>query len=90
MRALAGRHDVIGDVRGAGLMLGVELVSDRSTKQPASTETATVMEAMKDAGVLVGKGGLRGNVLRVKPPMCWSAGDAAFFLEALDHSLGKL
>lgn len=71
-------------------MLGVELVSDRSSKTPAPAETAAIMEAMKDAGVLVGKGGLRGNVLRVKPPMCWSAGDASFFLEALDESLAKL
>ena len=71
-------------------MLGVELVSDRATKAPAPGETAAVMEAMKEAGVLVGKGGLRGNVLRVKPPMCWSEGDAAFFLEALGGALQGL
>lgn len=77
-------------MRGAGLMLGVELVTDRAAKTPAPAETAAVMEAMKDAGVLVGKGGLRGNVLRVKPPMCWTAGDAAFFLDVMGDALAKL
>ena len=90
LRELAVKHSIIGDVRGAGLMLGVDFVSDRGTKNAAPAEAAAVMEALKDAGILIGKGGLAGNVLRVKPPMCWSEGDAAFFLEAFGGALKAL
>ena len=57
-------------------MLGVELVTDRATKEPAKAETMAAFERMKDLGVLVGKGGLYGNVFRIKPPMCFSMDDA--------------
>ncbi|KXZ56764.1 hypothetical protein GPECTOR_1g689 [Gonium pectorale] len=87
---LAQRHDIIGDVRGAGLMLGVELVKDRRTKEPAKAETAAVMETMKDLGVLMGKGGLHGNVFRIKPPMCFSRADADFLVDVMDVALSKL
>lgn len=50
------KHDIIGDVRGMGLMLGVELVKDRTTKEPATAETAEVMEHLREIGLLVGKG----------------------------------
>ena len=86
-RELAKRHALIGDVRGMGLMLGVELVRDRSTKQPAKQETLAVLEAAREMGVLVGKGGLDGNVLRIKPPMCITAEDADFTLDVLDRAL---
>lgn len=90
LRALQASHPVIGDVRGQGLMLGVEFVADRATKAPAPAETAAVMESLRAAGALVGKGGLAGNVLRVKPPMCWSEADAGFFLEAFGAALEGL
>ncbi|MDX1429232.1 MAG: aspartate aminotransferase family protein, partial [Rhodothermales bacterium] len=54
---LQKQHDIVGDVRGMGLMLGVELVRDRSTKEPATSETALVLESARDHGVLIGKGG---------------------------------
>ena len=79
-------HTLIGDVRGMGLMLGVELVRDRSTKEPAKSETLDVMEAAREMGVLIGKGGLDGNILRIKPPMCITAADADFALDVLDHA----
>ncbi|MFL5549153.1 MAG: aminotransferase class III-fold pyridoxal phosphate-dependent enzyme, partial [Gemmatimonadaceae bacterium] len=87
LRNLAARHSLIGDVRGMGLMLGVELVRDRSTKEPAKAETLAVLEAAREMGVLVGKGGLDGNVLRIKPPMCITAEDADFTLDVLDRAL---
>jgi alanine-glyoxylate transaminase/(R)-3-amino-2-methylpropionate-pyruvate transaminase len=84
---LASRHSLIGDIRGLGLMLGVELVKDRSTKEPAKDECAAVFEACKDMGLLVGKGGLWGNTLRIKPPMIFTASDADFMLQVLDEAL---
>lgn len=89
LRALEGKHALIGDVRGRGLMLGVELVKDRSTKEPAREATAFVHERMKDLGVLVGKGGLHGNVLRIKPPMCIDKADCDFLCAALDQALSE-
>ncbi|MGE5758808.1 MAG: aspartate aminotransferase family protein, partial [Gemmatimonadota bacterium] len=90
LRELAGQHPLIGDVRGMGLMLGVELVKDRGTKEPAREATMEVMERLRQQGILVGKGGLSGNVLRIKPPLCISAADVDFALEALDQVLGEV
>ena len=87
LNRLMTRHPLIGDVRGMGLMLGVELVRDRKTKEPAKKETLAVLEAAREMGVLVGKGGLEGNVLRIKPPMCITAEDVDFTLDVLDRAL---
>jgi alanine-glyoxylate transaminase/(R)-3-amino-2-methylpropionate-pyruvate transaminase len=87
---LQDRHELIGEVRGLGLMLGVELVRDRGTKEPASTEAADVMERMKDRGVLVGKGGMFGNTLRIKPPMCINKDDADYLVAVLDEALAEI
>jgi alanine-glyoxylate transaminase/(R)-3-amino-2-methylpropionate-pyruvate transaminase len=84
---LMSRHRLVGDVRGMGLMLGVELVEDRATRVPAKSATAAVLEATKEMGLLVGKGGLDGNVLRIKPPLCITAEDVAYALEVLDRAL---
>ncbi len=54
---------------------------------PAKAEVSEVMERMKDLGVLIGKGGLHGNVFRVKPPMCFSAADADFLVDVMDHAI---
>jgi alanine-glyoxylate transaminase/(R)-3-amino-2-methylpropionate-pyruvate transaminase len=87
---LQDRRPLIGDVRGMGLMLGVELVRDRQTKEPAGTETADVLELCKQRGLLLGKGGLFGNVLRIKPPMCLTTDDADFLVDCLDEVLGEI
>lgn len=87
LEELQQRHPLIGDVRGMGLMLGVELVRDRVSKEPATAETARVLEAARSMGVLVGKGGLFGNVIRIKPPMCITRDDVDFALMVLDRAL---
>ena len=87
LERLMRSHKVVGDVRGMGLMLGLELVRDRSTREPAKGETVDVLEAAREMGVLFGKGGLDGNVLRIKPPMCITEADADFALDVLDQAL---
>ncbi len=88
LRKLQDRHPAIGQVRGLGLMLGVELVQDRESKTPAKDLCLRVFERAKDLGLLVGKGGLDGNVLRIKPPMCINQDDVDFILEVLDQAIG--
>jgi alanine-glyoxylate transaminase/(R)-3-amino-2-methylpropionate-pyruvate transaminase len=90
LEELATHHRLIGDVRGRGLMLGVELVRDRGTKEPAREETVELLEQLRELGVLVGKGGLFGNVLRIKPPLCITAADVDFALAALEHALERV
>ena len=85
--ALQNKHAVVGEVRGMGLMQGVELVKDRKTKEPAPQATAAVMEAAKDRGLIVGKGGLYGNVLRISPPLNITAADADQAADVLDQAL---
>ncbi|OQY07240.1 MAG: aspartate aminotransferase family protein [Desulfobacteraceae bacterium 4572_123] len=87
---LKSKHDIIGDVRGKGLMTGVELVKDRQTKEPATAECFQVFERAKELGLLVGKGGFFGSVLRIKPPMCITRQDVDFIIEVLDIALGEL
>jgi len=71
-------------------MLGVELVRDRATKEPASQETLVVWETARELGLLIGKGGLFGNVFRIQPPLCINAADVDFALEVLDVALGRV
>jgi len=89
LQKLQRSHPLIGDVRGMGLMLGVELVRDRGRKTPAKEETLDVLEAGREMGVLLGKGGLDGNVLRIKPPMCITAADVDYALEVLDQAFTR-
>jgi alanine-glyoxylate transaminase/(R)-3-amino-2-methylpropionate-pyruvate transaminase len=87
---LQERHQLIGEVRGLGLMLGVELVRDRTTKEPANTETARILDLCKERGLIIGKGGLFGNTLRIKPPMCITKTDADFLADCLDEVLENM
>ena len=88
LRDLQKKHPLIGDIRGKGLMCGVDLVTDRTTKAPATAQCSAVFERCKDLGLLIGKGGLSGNVLRIKPPMCLTEADIEFMLSVLDVAIG--
>src|SRR5215468_9527464 len=90
LEKLKEKHNIIGDVRGKGLMLGIELVKDRATKEPAKAECAQVMENSRELGLLVGKGSLNGNTIRFAPPMCLTQADADFMLAVFDEAFAKL
>ncbi len=87
LEELKDKHEIIGDVRGMGLLQALELVEDRQTKAPAAAQTAMVMEAARDNRLLIGKGGMFGNVLRLSPPMNVGRTDVDQFIELLDRSL---
>ncbi len=87
LQGLAVKHPIIGDVRGLGLLLGVELVRDRETKEPAKEACVEVFEKARELGLLIGKGGLWGNTLRITPPMCITRADADFLVDVLDEAL---
>jgi alanine-glyoxylate transaminase/(R)-3-amino-2-methylpropionate-pyruvate transaminase len=87
LRKIQQKDDRVGDVRGMGLMIGVELVKDKKSKEFAPDLTVRIVESMKDQGVLVGKGGLEGNTLRVQPPLCWTVKDADRAVAALEQAL---
>ncbi|KAF7143613.1 hypothetical protein RHSIM_Rhsim05G0228300 [Rhododendron simsii] len=90
LNSLKDKHEIIGDVRGRGLMLGVELVTDRQLKTPAKVETLHVMDQMKEMGVLIGKGGFFGNVFRITPPLCFTKEDADFLVDVMDYTMSKM
>ena len=84
---LQEKHQLVGDVRGMGLLLALELVEDRATKAPATAATARLLEAAKENRILIGKGGLYGNVIRISPPMNIGKPDVDEFILRLDASL---
>jgi 4-aminobutyrate aminotransferase len=87
---LMDKHVWIGDVRGMGLMQGVEIVKDRDTKEPAPALLNQVFEGAKKRGVLIGKGGLYGNVLRIGPPLIAQKDHIDELIEALDKSFAEV
>ncbi|HJZ84241.1 MAG TPA: aspartate aminotransferase family protein [Polyangia bacterium] len=87
---LKEKHPLVGDVRGLGLMQAVELVRDRKTKQPAMEETDAFMEACKRRGLLIGKGGLYGNVARLSPPMLIEPAEIDAACDRMDQALSEV
>jgi len=83
LESLKESHELIGDVRGRGLFLGVEMVRDRGTLEPASQEASTVVDSMRERGVLLSTDGPLHNVIKIKPPMVLSEED-------VDETLSKL
>ncbi|MEV6108054.1 aminotransferase class III-fold pyridoxal phosphate-dependent enzyme [Streptomyces sp. NPDC051940] len=90
LEQLMERHPVIGDVRGLGLFLGVELVEDRGTRTPAAALARRIPDAMREAGVLIGITGRYGNVLKIRPPLVFTAADAELLITTLDRVLTGL
>lgn len=84
---LADRHALIGDVRGAGFFVGVEMVTDRQARTPATAETARIVNAMRERGVLFSATGEQGNTLKIRPPLVFSEANADLLVETLDEVL---
>jgi len=90
LRDLERRHQLIGDVRGEGLFLGVELVRDRTTLEPATEEAGTIINHMRDAGVLLSTDGPFDNVLKIKPPLVFGLREADLLADELERPLRLL
>jgi 4-aminobutyrate aminotransferase len=90
LERLGDKYPLIGDVRGKGLMQGMEFVLDRKTKEPAPQAVAQLFEETRARGLLIGKGGLYGNVVRIAPPLTASAGQINEALDILDHALAAV
>ena len=90
LRQLVECHEIIGDVRGSGLFLGVELVRDRKTREPTGEEASFVANRMREQGILLGTDGPHHNVVKIRPPMPFDERDADLLIEAMDRSLGAI
>ena len=88
--ALAAKHAAIGDVRGMGLMQAIEFVTDRKTKEPAPNVLGRFFEETRARGLLIGKGGLYNNVVRISPPLTIGKADVDEALRIFDEALGSL
>ena len=89
LNSLMDSHQIVGDVRGRGLFLGIELVRDRATKEPADIEAAFLVDMMREKGVLLSTDGPLHNVIKIKPPMVLTAYDVDDALQKLDETLAN-
>lgn len=90
---LKEKYPVIGEVRGKGLMIGIEIVKDRETREPAVEETQEIVAKALERGVMLGKSGIGlrgGNVVKIKPPLCITEGEVERVLNVLDEILGEV
>jgi 4-aminobutyrate aminotransferase-like enzyme/Ser/Thr protein kinase RdoA (MazF antagonist) len=87
LRSLQTRHALIGDVRGSGLFLGIDLVLDRETREPAPLQASYVVNRLRDCGILAGTDGPHHNVIKLRPPLVFSEADVHLFVKALDAIL---
>jgi alanine-glyoxylate transaminase/(R)-3-amino-2-methylpropionate-pyruvate transaminase len=90
LKKLQDKYEIIGDVRGKGLMMGIELVKDRKTKEPAVEETARVFEKTREKRLVMSKSGTNRNVLRMLPPMCIQESDIEFFAKGFDEAFAEM
>ena len=89
LNTLKDRHSIVGDVRGSGLFIGVELVRNRTTLEPAGDEASFVSNRLREHGILVGTEGPHNNVIKIRPPMPFSEDDADFLVATLDTMLAE-
>ncbi len=90
LQRLAGKHRRMGDIRGAGLFVGVDIITDRDSNTPAPDETRKIVNGLRDRGVLIGSAGPHANVLKVRSPLPLRREEADLFLAALDETLAAV
>jgi 4-aminobutyrate aminotransferase-like enzyme len=90
LEGLMRKHDLIGDVRGVGLAVGMELVRDRKTLEPAAREAAKLLSLIRDEGVLVGGEGKLSNIVKIRPPMVFQPEHAEIAVAAIDRAFARL
>ena len=90
LEKLMSKYPIIGDVRGLGLFIGVELVNDRKTKKPAAAEATKIINLMKDKGIFISTDGPLNNILKIKPPLVFNKDNAKKLLNTLDQILKNL
>jgi 4-aminobutyrate aminotransferase-like enzyme len=90
LREIGNRHIQIGDVRGAGLFIGLELVHDREAKEPAPEIASLLINRLRHRGILIGAAGRYGNTLKIRPPLCFTKGNADTFITACDEVLREI
>jgi 4-aminobutyrate aminotransferase-like enzyme len=89
LQSLQSRYPLLGDVRGSGLFLGIDLVNDRETRAPATEQASYVVNRLRDLGILAGTDGPHHNVIKLRPPLIFSDSDARLFTESLARVLGE-
>lgn len=90
LKVMAEKSEIIGDVRGKGLLIGIELVTDKTGKKPAAKQAAKVREEMRKRGYLIGVGGLFRNVIRLEPPLVMTEDEMDGALNVLGSVVGNL
>ena len=89
LQGLMGKYQLVGDVRGLGLFVGIELVLERETREPAPNHAAYIANRMRDNGILLSTDGPYHNVLKIKPPLVFDRANADFLVRTLDRILGE-
>jgi len=89
LRELQAKYPLVGDVRGLGLFLGIDLVTDRETRAPAARQASYVVNRLREEGILAGTDGPHHNVIKLRPPLCFTAADAEGFTSKLQSILGE-
>jgi len=90
LREIGNRHIQMGDVRGAGLFIGLEFVRDRETKEPAPEIASLLINRLRHRGFLIGAAGPYGNTLKIRPPLCFTRDNADSFITACDEVLREI
>jgi len=90
LREIGNRHIQIGDIRGSGLFVGLELVRDRESKEPAPEIASRMINGLRDRGILIGAAGPYGSTLKIRPPLCFTRENADMVVSACDAVLGDI